>query len=172
MKCSRASSSATGAGRGSNESTQRGTAPSRNNRNGGRSAQPADKAGQLGNYMIYAGDNERMRKRQSRTGRWRNDRALEKLKVDLTRFVKGSKATQQRMAPTIKELIANVNKEYHAHKKGEDSAKMSCKAVKIAAARRRQGMVIGDLLKDIVDGGHGFVPPQQPDDTVRVVMEN
>ena len=94
------------------------------------------------------------------------------MKVDRTIFVKGFKATQQRMAPTTEELIANVNKEYKAHKKGEDSAKMSRKAAKIAVARRRQGMVIGDLLKDIVDGGHGFVPPQKPDDTVRVVMEN
>ena len=57
------------------------------------------------------------------------------MEVDLTRFVKGSKATQQRMAPTTEELIANVNKGYKAHKKGEDSAKMSRKAAQIAAAR-------------------------------------
>ena len=49
--------------------------------------------------------------------------------------IKGSKAAQQRMAPTTEELIANVNKEYKAHKKGEDSAKMSPKATKIAAVR-------------------------------------
>ena len=90
----------------------------------------------------------------------------------MTKFVKGSKATQQRMTPTTEKLITNMNKEYKAQKKGEDNAKMSRKAAKIAAARRWQGMVLGDLIKDIVEGGHGFVLLKKPDDTLRLVMEN
>ena len=46
------------------------------------------------------------------------------------------------------------------------------KALQISAMKRRHEQTIEAVMKDWIDGGHGYVPDKKPDGIIRIIMEN
>ena len=65
-----------------------------------------------------------------------------------------------------------VNKEYKSTTKGSMADKFRRKAMQISAMQRKHELTIEAMMKDWMDGGHGYVPDKKPDGVVRIMMEN
>ena len=65
-----------------------------------------------------------------------------------------------------------VNKEYKSTTKGSMADKFWRKAMQISAMQRRYEQTIEAMMKDWMDGGHGYVPDKKPDGIFRIIWEN
>ena len=90
----------------------------------------------------------------------------------LRAFKRASRHKLEREKPTNKDLMEQVSKEYSASTKGSVKDKIRKQAVDIAALNRDHEQYCTAAMKDETRGGHGWVPVDKPDGTVRVSLEN
>jgi hypothetical protein len=81
----------------------------------------------------------------------------------ISAFEKGSGGSLKKLTPTNGELMEVVNKEYKSTTKGSMADKFQRKAVQISAIQRKHARMIEVMMKDWMDGGHGYIPDKKPD---------
>ena len=119
----------------------------------------------LGSYQIYSGGGDRKARRQARSGKYRQDQAFRGLQEKISAFEKGSGDSLKKLTPTNEELMEVVNKEYKSTTKGSMADKFRRKAVQISAMQRKHERTIEEMMKDWMDGGHGYIPDKKLDES-------
>ena len=87
-------------------------------------------------------------RRQTRCGQYHHGQAFCGLHEILNACNKGMEASIKKLAPTNKELMEVVNKEYKTTMKGSMADKFRWKAVQISVVQRRYGRTIAAMMKD------------------------
>ena len=128
--------------------------------------------GNLGKYMVREEGPTRLARRQRRTGRWRRSRTFTELQKKMKSFDKGASKFSSSLTVTNKDLINVVNKEYKATTSASQADLFRSRGGQVAAAQRHHDKKINSMMKDWMEGGHGYVPTVKPDGTIRILMEN
>ena len=136
----------------------------------GKSNNNSTQSNNLGEYQIYSGGSDRHARRQARSGKYRQDQAFRSLQEKISAFEKGTGKSLKKLKPTNKELMEIVNKEYKSTNKGSMADKFRRKAMQILAMQHKHELTIEAMMKDWMDGGHGYVPDKKPDGVVSLCV--
>ena len=124
-------------------------------------------------WMVFEdGSNVRFRRRQQRTGLWRNKQAFQNANRQAKQFSRAARVSiKGKINPTNQQLIDAVNKDYSFSRKSQADNSRS-KASRIALAQHRNELKVQQLTKEWTAGGLGYVPDKKPDGIIRIMWEN